>query len=233
MGADRNSWEIYDDSVPFAGAIYGKQRVRMAAIGIGSGGLLVVSPGAGMGDALWQQVASLGTPRFLLAPNAYHNGGIATWKQRYPEVRVVAHSKAIPRLRKQVPGVEFEELSALSSVLPSGVRLLCPPQAKQGETGVSVKMKDGVGWFLVDNIMNEERIPGGGVGFVMKVVGFKAGLITNPFFKHLFLKDTRAYKEWVSAELDRDRPTLFVPSHGTPIRGADVTERLRAVTFAA
>lgn len=233
MASDRDSWEIYDESVPFAGAIYGKQRVRMAAIGIGSGGLLVVSPGTGMGEAVWQQVASLGTPRFLLAPNAYHNGGIATWKQRYPDVRVVAHSKAIPRLRKQVPGVEFEELSALESALPPGVRLLVPPQAKQGETGVSVKLKDGVGWYLVDNIMNEERIPGGGVGFVMKIVGFRAGLMTNPFFKLLFLKDKRGYKEWLYSELERDRPTLFVPSHGKSIRGADVTDQLRAATEAA
>jgi len=57
--------------------------------------------------------------------------------------------------------------------------------------------------------------------------------MTNPIFKRLFLKDKAAYKAWVSAELDRDRPTLFVPSHGDLLRGADVVDRLRAATDAA
>ena len=51
--------------------------------------------------------------------------------------------------------------------------------------------------------------------------------------KNLFLKDKRGYKEWLYSELERDRPTLFVPSHGKSIRGADVTDQLRAATEAA
>ncbi|MFO0588509.1 MAG: hypothetical protein U0441_13255 [Polyangiaceae bacterium] len=233
MASERGPWEIYDDSVPFAGALYGPQRVRMAAIGIGDGGLLIVSPGTSMTEEGWSQLATLGTPRFLLAPNAYHNLGIAAWKQRFPEARAVAHPRSIQRVRKKVPGVEFEDLSVLEAALPAGVRLLPPPQAKQGEVWVSVKTKDGVGWFVTDSIVNEERIPGGGVGFVMKVLGFRPGLITNPFFKRLFLRDKPAYKAWVSAELDRDRPNLFVPSHGRVLRGSDVPELLRDATNAA
>jgi hypothetical protein len=55
----------------------------------------------------------------------------------------------------------------------------------------------------------------------------------DPLFKRLFLADKASYKEWVRAELDRDRPVLFVPAHGAPLRGADVYSRLRAVTDAA
>ena len=36
----RDTWEIYDEALPFAGALYGPQRVRMAAIGLGGAGLL-------------------------------------------------------------------------------------------------------------------------------------------------------------------------------------------------
>lgn len=233
MASELDPWEIYDDSAPFAGLTYGPQRARMAAIGIGGGGLLVVTPGTQMTEERWSQLASLGTPRFLLAPNAYHNVGIAAWKKRFPEARVVAHPRSIKRLRKQVPGVEFEDLSVLEAALPAGVRLLSPPQARQGETWVSVKTKDGVGWFVTDSIMNEEKIPGGGVGFVMKLVGFRAGLMTNPFFKRVFLRDKPAYKQWVCSELDRDRPNLFVPAHGRVLRGSDVTEQLREVTIHA
>lgn len=81
--------------------------------------------------------------------------------------------------------------------------------------------------------MNEERLPPGPLGLLFRVLGFRAGLMTNPFFKRLFLTDKAAYKAWVKAEIDRDEPVLFVPSHGAPIRGAEVGSRLRAVTDAA
>ena len=57
--------------------------------------------------------------------------------------------------------------------------------------------------------------------------------MTNPFFKRLFLADKAAYKAWVHAELDRDRPALFVPAHGAALRGPSVCADLRAATDAA
>jgi phage tail protein X len=228
-----DAWEMYDDTAPFAGALYGPQRVRMAVVGLGGGGLLVVSPGVPVSEALWEQLAKMGTVRFLLAPNHFHNAGLAAWKQRFPGATVVAHPRALARLRKKVPGVALEDLSALAAALPEGVRVFSPPMAKQGETWVSVRTKDGVGWFVTDGIMNNERLPGGAVGLLMRLLGFRTELMTNPFFKRLFLTDKAAYKAWVNAELARDEPVLFVPSHGAPLRGADVASRLRAVTNAA
>ena len=227
------TWEVYDEALPFAGAIYGKQRVRMAIFGLGGGALLVVSPGAPMSDADWSRVEGLGTPRFLLAPNSFHNGGIAPWKARYPEATVVAHARAQARLRKQVPGVSFEDLSVLEAALPGGMRVFGPPMAKQGETWVSAKTSAGVAWFVTDSMLNEPRLPPGVVGGVMWLAGFRPGLMTNPLFKRFFLKDKAAYKAWVNAELEREQPTLFVPSHGAPLRGAAVVEQLRAATDAA
>ena len=227
------AWDVYDEALPFTGAIYGKQRVRMAILGIGKGALLVVSPGGPMTEEDWRHVDGLGTPRFLLAPNSYHNGGLAAWKGRYPEATVVAHPRALKRLRAQVPGVAIDDLSALEAALPSGMRLLSPPMAKQGETWVSATTSDGIAWFVTDALVNEARLPPGAVGFAARLIGFRTGLMTNPIFKRIFLKDKAAYKAWVSAELDRDRPTLFVPSHGDVVRGSDVIDQLRAATNAA
>lgn len=226
-------WEIYDEALPFAGAVYGPRRVRMAVIGLGGGALLVVSPGGSMTEARWEQLSRWGTPRFLLAPNHFHNAGIAAWKARFPEATVVAHPRAQARLRKKLPGVAIGNLAPLEAALPEGVRVFSPPMAKQGETWVSVKTKEGTAWFVTDGILNEERLPRGAVGFVMRLLGFRTELMTNPFFKRLFLTDKAAYKAWVGAELDRDPPTLFVPSHGAPLRGADLCSRLRAATDAA
>lgn len=228
------TWDVLDETLPVAGALYGPQRSRMALFGLGGGGLLIVSPGVPRGgaDGLWDGLARWGTPRFLLAPNHFHNAGIAAWKQRFPDARVCAHEAAIPRLRKQVPGVAFEGLEGLAAALPAGVRLLSPPQAKQGETWVSAETPSGRLWFVVDGIVNEERLPGGLTGLFLRAVGFRTELMTNPFFKRLFLRDRAAYKAWVRAELERDRPTIFLPAHGAVLRGPDVWERLAAVTDA-
>lgn len=226
----RDTWEIYDEALPFAGALYGPQRVRMAAIGLGGGGLLVVSPGVPVSEAGWEQLAKLGTPRFLLAPNHFHSLGIAAWKERFPEATVVAHPLALARLRKKVPGVVFEDLAVLKAAVPEGVRIFGPPQAKQGETWVSVKTKEGTAWFVTDGVFNGEGQLKGAMGLFMQVLGFRAKLMTNPFFKRFFVTDKAAYKVWMNAELDRDPPVLFVPAHGAPLRGADLCSRLRAVT---
>ena len=231
--AGDETWEIYDEALPFAGTLYGPQRVRTAVIGLGGGALLVVSPGAPLSEARWEKLVAWGTPRFLLAPNHFHNGGIAAWKERFPGATVVAHPRAHARLRKKVPGVAIEDLSVLEAALPSGVRVFGPPMAKQGETWVSVKTSEGTAWFVTDGVLNEERLPGGPVGLFMRLLGFRTGLMTNPFFKRLFLADKAAYKVWMGGELDRDPPVLLVPAHGVPVRGPDLSSRLRAVTDAA
>jgi hypothetical protein len=193
----------------------------------------VVSPGVPLSEARWEQLSRWGRPRFLLAPNHFHNVGIAAWKARFPDAAVVAHPRAHARLRKKVAGVAIEDLALLEAALPEGVRVFGPPMAKQGETWVSVKTKEGAAWFVTDGIVNEERLPSGPTGLLFRLLGFRTELMTNPFFKRLFVADKAAYQAWVGAELERDRPVLFVPSHGAPLRGADVCSRLRAVTDAA
>jgi hypothetical protein len=231
--ADDDAFEIYDDSLPFAGAVYGSQRARMAVVGLGGGALLVVSPGIPLGEARWEQLSRLGTPRFLLAPNHFHNLGIATWKQRFPGATVVAHPRAHARLHKKLPGIAIEDVASIGEARPAGVRIFGPPMAKQGETWVSMKTKEGTAWFVTDGIVNQERLPRGPMGLVMRMLGFRTELMTNPFFKRFFLEDKAAYKAWVGEELDRDPPVLLVPAHGAPLRGLDLASRLRAVTEAA
>lgn len=113
------------------------------------------------------------------------------------------------------------------------MRVFGPPMAKQGETWVSAKTSAGVAWFVTDSMLHEARLPPGLLGSVMWLAGFRPGLMTNPLFKRFFLNDKTAYTAWVNAELERDRPMLFVPSHGAPLRGPEVVDQLRAATDAA
>lgn len=194
-------------------ARYGPQKVRMVALQLRDGGSVVLSPGA-CDEATLAEVAAWAPPRFLLAPNHFHNGGIALWKRRFPDAAVVAHPVAQPRLRRQVPGVEFGGLEALEAALPDGARLLCPPGARQGETWLSAPCGEGRAWFVTDALVNEPRLAPGPLGWGMWLVGFRPGLIVNPFFRRFFLDDARAFAAWTRERLAEDTPTVFVPSHG-------------------
>ena len=229
---DSDTWELHDDR-PLASLCYGPQRVRMTVIGLGGGDLLVVSPGVPVSDAAWDRLAGWGRPRFLLAPNKFHNLGLRGWRERFPAARVVADPRALPRLRRKFPELEIDDLAPLVAALPAGVRLLSPASAKQGETWVSVETAAGAAWVVADAIVNETRLPGGALGLLMRALGFRAGLLTNPFFKRVFLGDRAAYRRWISAELARDRPVLLIPAHGAPLRDPDLASRLRAISDAA
>lgn len=229
----RDTWEIFDDERPLAGVIYGRQRVRTVVIGLGDGGLLVVSPGVPLEERVWSGLAAWGRPRFLLAPNHFHNAGLASWKSRYPEAQIVAHPTALRRLRKKVPGVDIRDLATLEAALPKGIRVFSPPGVKQGETFVSVSTKEGVAWVVCDAIINERKLPGGAAGAAIRLLGFRAQLMTNPIFRRIFVRDRQAYKDFVLAELAREAPRALIPCHGDPLRGDDVADRLRAITSSA
>lgn len=233
MTHDPAPWQVFDPTLPLLGAVYGKTRVRMLAVGLRDGGLAVISPGAGVPDEVFAALEAWGRPRFLVAPNAYHNLGLPRWSARYPDATVVAHQRAQARLRKRLPALTFHGLEALEAALPEGVRLLCPPGARQGELWLSADTAEGRAWFVVDGLVNETHLPGGPLGLLMRLMGFRAGLITNPFFKRLFLDDKAAHKAWVREALDQDRPVLFIPAHGAVLRGPDVVAQLHAANDAA
>lgn len=73
------NWEVFDNDIPLLGALYSPQRVRMVAFGLSGGGLCVMSPGGRIGDDAFLALEKWGKPRALLAPNHFHNGGIAEW----------------------------------------------------------------------------------------------------------------------------------------------------------
>ncbi|HMV69428.1 MAG TPA: hypothetical protein PKA64_21480 [Myxococcota bacterium] len=226
-----DAWTVHDADLPLLSARYAPARCRMITFGLADGGLCVVTPGSDTPEAQHAELARWGSPRFLLAPNHFHNMGLKSWSERYPDATIVAHPRAIPRLRRR--GLAVEDLTRLEAALPPGARLFGPPGARQGETWVSLPTATGTAWFVTDAILNERRLPPGPLGWFMYALGFRARLMTNPFFKRLFLPDRAAYKAWVAAELERDAPTLFLPAHGTALEGEDLAARLREVTEAA
>jgi len=214
-------WQVHEESLPLLSATYGKGRVTMVAMGLKDGGLVVVSPGK-RGDDARKNLEKWGRPRFLLAPNSFHNAGLGEWKQAYPDAQVVAHPKCHARLAKQAPDAgAIVDTGPLAAALPDGARVFGPPMAKQGETWVAVERGDLRAIVVCDAVINMNK-----VAFAFQVLGFRARLMQNPFFKTLFLTDRRAYKAWMLDELRAHPPNLFIPSHGDPLRGDHVAADL-------
>ena len=68
-------WQVFDESLPLLCTTYGKGRVRMTAMGLKDGGLVVVSPGK-RADEARKNLEKWGKVKFLLAPNSFHNAGL-------------------------------------------------------------------------------------------------------------------------------------------------------------
>jgi len=220
-------WEVFYEGLPLVAAPYGGGLARTVAVGLRGGGLVVVSPGP-RADEARAALERWGPVRFLLAPNHFHNAGLAEWASHCPSAAIVAHPNAHARLHKKVPGVAIGDLEALRATLPEGTRLLSLPMAKQGETWLAVHAGPLRALVVCDAVTNMSRTTA-----VTWLLGFRARLMTNPFFKRVFLTDKQAYKEWMLAELSAHPPNLFIPAHGKVLLGDEVAKELERVTACA
>ena len=218
-------WEVLDEQLGLLAATYGRGQARTVALRLRDGGLVVWSPGS-RADVARSALAKWGKPRFLLAPNHFHNLGLDEWKAAYPEARVVAHPTAHARLKKRIAAArDVADFGALQRELPEGVRLISPPTAKQGETWLSVNRGELRALAVCDAITNMEEVT-----WAFRVLGFRAELMTNPMFKRLFLTNKPHYREWASTEIASVGPNVFIPAHGRIARGAEIAAELQRVT---
>src|SRR3989440_9418500 len=58
---------------------------------------------APLAEEAMREVEAFGKPSFLLVPNGYHRLDIAAFKQRYPQLRVLAGEGSKKRVEEKVP----------------------------------------------------------------------------------------------------------------------------------
>lgn len=199
--------------------------VGMFLVPLGDGRLLVHSP-TRLGPKTWETVEKHGQPAVLFAPNHYHHLGLPSYRERYPEARVVAASKARPRLAEQ-GNREIEAIEDLpEDALPEGFRFLVCEGVKTGETFLSIPGDGGRTWIVCDAFFNVPGPTKGFMGFVLRMLATAPGLAIGRTFWLLALKNTKAYLTWLEEKLAEERPTRVLFSHGQPLEGEDVPERL-------
>jgi hypothetical protein len=196
-------------------------RVRSTAVRLADGSLVVVSPVRGMARS---GVESLGRPSVLVAPNHFHNRGLAEWAAEYPGAVVVASAKAAPRVHAKC-GLPVEATERLSSALLPGHAVLVPPGTRGGETWLSLTSGNRRAWVVGDAFFSLPDLPAWPMGLVLRLLGIAPGLRIGTSFRWL-LSDRATYRTWLSARLEEERPNVLVPCHGDVIADDALADRL-------
>lgn len=201
--------------------------VGMLLVPVGEGQLLVYSP-TWLGERTWERVEAHGTPTILVAPNHYHHLSLRRYRERYPEAAVVASEQAIPRLVKQ-GHVGIEPVASVAARLPEGFHFLIPEGLKTGEVFLSLPGAGGRTWAVCDAFFN---VPGpfkGWGSLPFRLLRTGPGLAVGTTFWWLGLQHTETYLGWLAKTLEAERPTQVLFSHGRPLQGEDLPERLTAL----
>ena len=178
-------------------------KLRCVAIRLQSGGWCLFSPVAG----LEQEAQALGQITYILAPNQYHNKGIAGHHALLPQAALIAPQACRDRLAR-ITGARFTALEEATLDLPDGVRILAPEGLKTGEVWIVA----GDGLIVVDAFAGEA-----------KESDTPQLLKTFPRYG---VADQPIYAAWVAKVMAAERPTILVPCHGGIVRNAALPELL-------
>lgn len=201
MPTQRTEYTAIADMDGFYSATRGD--LRCTAIRLTSGALCLFSPVAGLGDAAMDSLRQIGRVAYLLAPNHYHNKGLAEYAQAFPDAKLIAPALCHARLQK-ITGFRFHDVSTLIPALPQDMRLVSPEGLKTGEVWIIAPN----GWLVVDAFAGPEKADG------------HAKLLKT--FPRYGVGDATAYTTWVRDFIARTPCDILVPCHGGIVRGPDL-----------
>lgn len=201
-----------DDGVPGLSTLR-RGTLRCMITDLKDGGVCLYSPVEKTSAALLETY----DVRILLAPNHYHNKGIAEHVAAFKAADLIASDAARPRLEK-VTGCRFGDLADLRQALPERVSLVEPEGLKTGEVWIIVRAEDELVWVVTDAFCGlqdkgDERA--------------RAGFLKT--FPTYGLEDKKRFSNWVRQRLSEEAPTMIVPCHGEIVRGAALDTEITAL----
>lgn len=153
----------------------------------------------------------------LLSPNHYHNKSLLSFNERFPKASLCATSTAIKRLG-DITGLKFKSLTALKKLLPPELAFLEPAGLKTGEVWLRFQCGKNTGWVVGDAFCGNKT--GTGDTKTPQLLG------TFPSYG---IADKQTYKDWVLDRIEKDKPTMIIPCHGSVIINASLSGKLLAL----
>ena len=189
----------------------GESRRRMTVVRLRDGKLAIYSAMA-LDEPQMTKLLALGQPTYLIVPSANHRLDIAAWKNRFPDLTVVAPSAA----RAQVAKVTPVDLTQVDFGDPR-VELSVVAGTGEQEFALMVETESGKTLVVNDLIFNLPELEGAG-GMMMRVLGFGPGHPQMPKLVMLkLIKDKAAVRKQLQSWAELDGLQRIMVSHGRPI----------------
>jgi len=138
---------------------------RMTVVRLQNGKLVIYSAIA-LHDDEMRELERYGTPAFLVVPSEIHRLDAKTWRDRYPNIVVVAAAGS----REKVDEVVTVDATDVDFGDPD-VSFITVPGTDRIEAAIVVERPGGSTLIVNDIIWNVDNLPGIG-GWVMKKLGF-------------------------------------------------------------
>ena len=193
---------------------------RMAIIRLADG-RLVIHNGIAVDDATIAAIEALGELTFLVVPNGFHRIDAFAYKQRYPQLRVIAAPNAAKKVAEAVA------IDGGPELLPadSGLRGELIEGDKIGEIAFTIEHGATKTLMLNDALFNTPHKPGF-KGFVMRALGSTGGLKMSRIMRIFGAADGNAFRAHVVRLAEQPGVSRLIVSHGDIIEG-DIAARVR------
>lgn len=188
---------------------------------------LLIHSALALNESGIKQLESLGTPKIMIVPNRIHRLDARVFKQRYPDIMVVAPTAAIPYVEEVVAvdaaAEDFLPQYGITCHQPAGIR----PQELVYElplpTGKALIFTDIL--FNITNRYLDKYVPAS--KFPLRLVRASGYFGITMLGKWFYMTDRKAYRQFLENLAD-NIPDLCVISvaHGEPIVN-NCTQRLR------
>lgn len=213
-------WNVVDEAsgvlwreYPFTKGAYATTMVFR-----GADGLVVVSPGTGLGVREYDALKELGEVRALVANNTLHTMGQPGWRARFPDAVSYCPPGAVGAMNKKAPAIGFRSLEALA--LPEHASWDDPPGYKTGEAIFRVTTGKGSVWYTGDLLTNIQRTSGPPLSWILSWADSAPGFRLFKPAVWFAIQDRKALRAWALGRIAEDPPAVIVPAHGPPIDGA-------------
>jgi hypothetical protein len=182
---------------------------RMTVVRLGNGQLVIYSAIA-LDEAEMRALEDFGEPRFLIVPNDIHRMDARIWKDRYPELTVIAPVG----VRKKVEAVVPVDTTSIDFGDPR-VSFVIVPGTEEHEAALVIKTWSGTTLLVNDLIWNLEDRPGFG-GWLFRVMGFTGEAPRIPTVVELHqIRDKGALRAQLEAWARIPDLNRIIVSHGS------------------
>jgi len=189
-----------------------------------------ISPGEKMLNNLPDEFNNKDAKLSIIFPNSFHYMGVNAWLEQFPDTKLYASKKA----KKRLEGKGFKSILMLEHEqpeFPKNYEVLIPPGHRGGDVWITKQGSDNDSlWITCDSFLNYERVSKQPVARTLQsLLGAAPGLKISQVIKWILLDRKATFKTWVLNQLQKDKPTILIPSHGEVENDPKLAKKLRVL----